>query len=145
MTLVEASSMGSRYMSVNTACRETDEAQCAGAVGDIYVESGTTALYYWQDRDLNSSWWAHFQSDPTTSQYVYWSEWGFYPTIADNFRCETQSGVYQVPKLPLSNNFILETDSNTVGLLIRMALRSRNHQFLLAPRPLDPLARLRHQ
>ena len=76
-------------MSINSACRGADEAQCAGAVGHIYVESETMAVHYWQDRDFNSSWWAHFQNDPTTSQYDYWRGWGFYPTIADSFRCET--------------------------------------------------------
>ena len=145
MTLAEASRTGSGQMSTHDACNSAYEAQSTNAVGGIHVESEVMALYYRQDRDLNSSWWAHCQNDPTTSQYSDWWGWGLYLTNADNFGCVTQSGVYQVPKLPLSNNSMLEIDSNTVGLLIQMALRSRSHQFLLAPRPLDPLARLRHQ
>jgi hypothetical protein len=41
--------------------------------------------------------------------------------------------------------FILEINGNTVGLFIRMALRSRNYQFMLASRLLDPLGGLRRQ
>jgi len=45
------------------------------------------------------------------------------------------------PKLHLFNSSILKINSNTVGLLIRMALRSRNYQSCPS-RPLDPRARL---
>jgi hypothetical protein len=128
--------------SIQDACESTWEAQNITVPQGAQLQYEEMALYYWQDQDLNSSWWSHFQTDPFTSQYSDCDGWGFYPTDSNNFRCVTQNNVYQVNKSHFFINTILGADKGIVGLLIRMAIHSLNYQFLLAARSLDPLARL---
>lgn len=97
-TLVEATNSNSGYVKqISDACIPFWDAQnSSNTVTDVYMARTQMTLYYWHDRDLNASWWKHFQSDPYTSQYMQWDEWGFEPTDANNFRCVTANNLYQV-------------------------------------------------
>ena len=64
-------------------------------IEELEFATSTQALYYWQDPFLNDTWWAHFNTSPLTSDYYDWISWGFYPTDPTNFRCVSESGVYQ--------------------------------------------------
>ncbi|KAE9367622.1 hypothetical protein N431DRAFT_383412 [Stipitochalara longipes BDJ] len=94
MTAVEAINQGFNDMSIGRYCNMLNEGQ-PSIQGNMEYVYETMALYYWQDIDLNKTWWDRFRESPTTSDPYDWASWGFYPTDADNFRCVSESGVYQ--------------------------------------------------
>ena len=66
-----------------------------GAKEDLEFFGNAFALYYWNDTVLNDTWWEHFRISPLTSDYPDWASWGFFPSDPINFRCLSESGVYQ--------------------------------------------------
>jgi len=85
--------------------------------GNVIVSTSSYYIYDWQDPTLNSTWLAHFKSDPYTSQWYDWASWKFYPSDANNFRCITQNNVYQVSSTPL-NKLLLNTYIFPVGIFV---------------------------
>jgi len=63
---------------------------------DISLERDVYSIYYWTVKQLNDSWWAHFNSSPGTSQSGYWADWDFYPVDPGHYRCITETNIYQV-------------------------------------------------
>jgi hypothetical protein len=108
------------YEALQLACSQLyADAPVSEDFHTIDILKETIAIYYWQDKFLNDSWWSHFNHTPFTSQYGDWAEWGFYPTNASNFRCVTENNVYQVSRYHKSlNNSRIRTDRIVVGLLL---------------------------
>jgi hypothetical protein len=98
-TDVEGTGSESGYFSISSYCYTLNEDQPT-TKGNMEFGYEEMALYYWQNIDLNTTWWNHFHEDPLLSDYGDWASWDFYPTDPNNFRCVSDSGVYQASFLP---------------------------------------------
>lgn len=58
-------------------------------------ELNVTTLYYWQDSDLNTSYWNEYEKNIGEVDETEWSDWGFAPVNPDNFKCIAQNNLYQ--------------------------------------------------
>jgi len=83
------------YDEIKNQCYNFSQSR-ANVSGYYQVKQVQTSLYTWANPIMNASWWDHFYKYPSQGEYIYWSDWGFYPSNKTNFICNTKSNEYQV-------------------------------------------------